>query len=199
MTAQIILASTSPFRRALLENAGIDFEVDRPRIDERAVEDATSGSGVTPAEVALILARAKAEEVSARQPTSIVIGSDQTLSFEDELLHKPKDMDEARRRLLAFSGRTHFLNSAVAIARNGETVWSHVADAAMTMRPLDPGFIGRHLARVGEKALTSVGAYQVEGEGIQLFERIDGDHFTIVGLPLLPLLDALRGLGAIDG
>ena len=199
MTAQIILASTSPFRRALLENAGIDFEVDRPRIDERAVEDATSGSGVTPAEVALILARAKAEEVSARQPTSIVIGSDQTLSFEDELLHKPKDMDEARRRLLAFSGRTHFLNSAVAIARNGETVWSHVADAAMTMRPLDPGFIGRHLARVGEKALTSVGAYQVEGEGIQLFERIEGDHFTVVGLPVLPLLDALRGLGAIDG
>lgn len=199
MTAQIILASTSPFRRALLENAGVDFEVDRPRIDERSVEEATSGSGVTPAEVALILARAKAEEVSARHPAGIVIGSDQTLSFEDELLHKPKDMDEARRRLVAFSGRTHFLNSAVAIARNGETVWSHVAEAAMTMRPLDPGFIGRHLARVGEKALTSVGAYQVEGEGIQLFERIEGDHFTIVGLPLLPLLGALRGLGAIDG
>lgn len=199
MTAQIILASTSPFRRALLENAGVDFEVDRPRIDERSVEEATSGSGVTPAEVALILARAKAEEVSARHPAGIVIGSDQALSFEDELLHKPKDMDEARRRLVAFSGRTHFLNSAVAIARNGETVWSHVAEAAMTMRPLDPGFIGRHLARVGEKALTSVGAYQVEGEGIQLFERIEGDHFTIVGLPLLPLLGALRGLGAIDG
>jgi len=199
MTAQIILASTSPFRRALLENAGVDFEVDRPRIDERSVEEATSGSGVTPAEVTLILARAKAEEVSARHPAGIVIGSDQTLSFEDELLHKPKDMDEARRRLVAFSGRTHFLNSAVAIARNGETVWSHVAEAAMTMRPLDPGFIGRHLARVGEKALTSVGAYQVEGEGIQLFERIEGDHFTIVGLPLLPLLGALRGLGAIDG
>lgn len=199
MTAQIILASTSPFRRALLENAGVDFEVDRPRIDERSVEEATSGIGVTPAEVALILARAKAEEVSARHPAGIVIGSDQTLSFEDELLHKPKDMDEARRRLVAFSGRTHFLNSAVAIARNGETVWSHVAEAAMTMRPLDPGFIGRHLARVGEKALTSVGAYQVEGEGIQLFERIEGDHFTIVGLPLLPLLGALRGLGAIDG
>jgi septum formation protein len=199
MTAQIILASTSPFRRALLGNAGVNFAVERPLIDERAVEETTRGSGVTPAEVALVLAQAKAEEVSSRHPGSFVIGSDQTLSFEDEMLHKPKHMDEARRRLLAFSGRTHFLNSAVAIATNGETVWSHVAEAAMTMRPLDPGFIGRHLARVGEKALTSVGAYQVEGEGIQLFERIEGDHFTIVGLPLLPLLEALRRLGAIDG
>ena len=199
MTARIILASTSPFRRALLENAGVGFAVDRPQIDERAVEETTTGSGVTPAEVALILAQAKAEEVSTRHPGSFVIGADQTLSFEDELLHKPKDLEEARRRLLAFSGRTHFLNSAVAIARNGETVWSHVAEAAMTMRPLDPAFIGRHLARVGGKALTSVGAYQVEGEGIQLFERIEGDHFTIVGLPLLPLLEALRKLGAIDG
>ncbi|CAG1012803.1 MAG: Maf-like protein [Rhizobiaceae bacterium] len=199
MTAKIILASTSPFRRALLANAGVDFAVDRPRIDERAVEETTRGSGITPAEVGLILARAKAEEVSTRHPESVVIGSDQTLAFEDELLHKPKDMEAARRRLIAFSGRTHFLNSAVAIARNGETVWSHVAEATMTMRPLDPAFIGRHLARVGEKALTSVGAYQVEGEGIQLFERIEGDHFTIVGLPLLSLLEALRKLGAIDG
>lgn len=199
MTAKIILASTSPFRRALLSSAGVDFTVDPPRIDERAVEQATRGSGVTPAEVGLILARAKAEEVSGRSPEHFVIGSDQTLAFEDELLHKPKDMEAARRRLLAFSGRTHFLNSAVAIAQNGETVWSHVAEAAMTMRALSPAFIGRHLARVGDKALTSVGAYQIEGEGIQLFERIEGDHFTIVGLPLLPLLDALRGLGAIDG
>lgn len=199
MTAEIILASTSPYRRTLLENAGVDFSVDRPLIDERAVEEATQGSGVTPAEVALILARAKAEDVSSRHPDAFVIGSDQTLSFEDELLHKPKNMDEARRRLLAFSGRTHFLNSAVAIARNGETLWSHVGEAAMTMRALQPAFVGRHLARVGEKALSSVGAYQVEGEGIQLFERIEGDHFTIVGLPLVPLLEALRRLDAIDG
>ncbi|HHZ07493.1 MAG TPA: Maf-like protein [Rhizobiales bacterium] len=199
MTAKIILASTSPFRRALLANAGVDFSVDRPRIDERAVEQTTHGSGVTPDEVGLILARAKAEEVSGRHPESLVIGSDQTLAFEDELLHKPNDMEAARRRLLAFSGRTHFLHSAVAIARNGQTVWSHVGGAAMTMRPLSPAFIGRHLARVGEKALSSVGAYQIEGEGIQLFERIEGDHFTIVGLPLLPLLEALRRLGAIDG
>lgn len=199
MTANIILASTSPFRRALLENAGVAFDVDRPQVDERAVEEAVATSGVTPAEIALILAQAKAEEVSARQPASLVIGCDQTLSFEGQLLHKPKDMEEARRRLLAFSGQTHFLHSAVVVARGGLMIWSHVAEAAMTMRPLDPGFAGRHLARVGEKALSSVGAYQVEGEGIQLFERIEGDHFTIVGLPLLPLLKALRELGAIDG
>lgn len=199
MTANIILASTSPFRRALLENAGVAFDVDRPQVDERAVEEAVATSGVTPAEIALILAQAKAEEVSARQPASLVIGCDQTLSFEGQLLHKPKDMEEARRRLLAFSGQTHFLHSAVVVARGGLMIWSHVAEAAMTMRPLDPGFVGRHLARVGEKALSSVGAYQVEGEGIQLFERIEGDHFTIVGLPLLPLLKALRELGAIDG
>lgn len=199
MTANIILASTSPFRRALLENAGVAFDVDRPQVDERAVEEAVATSGVTPAEIALILAQAKAEEVSARQPASLVIGCDQTLSFEGQLLHKPKDMEEARRRLLAFSGQTHFLHSAVVVARGGQMIWSHVAEAAMTMRPLDPGFVGRHLARIGEKALSSVGAYQVEGEGIQLFERIEGDHFTIVGLPLLPLLKALRELGAIDG
>lgn len=199
MTAQIVLASTSPFRRALLDNAGIAFAVDRPRIDERVVEETLQASGVTPADVALVLARAKAEDVSGRHEAAFVVGSDQTLSFADELLHKPKDMDEARRRLLAFSGRTHFLHSAVAIARNGETIWSHVAEAAMTMRPLSPAFVGRHLARVGDKVLSSVGAYQIEAEGIQLFERIEGDHFTIVGLPLLPLLEALRKYGAIDG
>jgi len=199
MNAKIILASTSPFRRVLLENAGVEFAVDRPLVDERAVEEAIGSNGLTPAETALVLAQAKAEEVSARHPARIVIGCDQTLSFEGALLQKPMDMEEARRRLLGFSGRTHFLHSAVAIARGGDTVWTHVAEAAMTMRPLDPGFVGRHLARVGDKALTSVGAYQVEGEGIQLFERIEGDHFTIVGLPLLPLLKALRELGAIDG
>jgi len=108
-------------------------------------------------------------------------------------------MEEARRRLLALSGKTHQLNSAIVLVRDGEVLWRHVGIARLTMRQLDPGFIGRHLSRVGDKALSSVGAYQIEGEGIQLFESIKGDHFTIVGLPLLPLLDQLRHLGAIDG
>jgi len=199
MATPIILASGSPYRRKLLESAGIDFTVLKPDLDERAVEAPLAGTGVTPADVALILAEAKATAVSEARRDALVIGSDQTLSLGDELFHKPADMEAARHHLLKLSGRTHHLNSAVALARGGEIVWHHVSVARMTMRSLDPGFVGRHLAEVGDAALTSVGAYQVEGRGIQLFERIDGDYFTIVGLPLLPLLAALRELGAIDG
>lgn len=195
----IILASGSPFRKALLANAGVTFTVVRPDIDERAVEAPLADTGATPEDVALILAEAKALDVSARHPQALVIGSDQTLSLGDTVFHKPADMEGARRHLLALSGKTHQLNSAVVIARGGETLWRHVEIARLTMRTLDPRFIGRHLARVGDKALTSVGAYQIEGEGVQLFEKIDGDYFTIVGLPLLPLLATLRELGAIDG
>ncbi len=199
MPARIILASGSPFRRKMLEDSGVPFEQIRPEIDERAVEQAVSGSGLTPADLAEILAEAKATAVSELHPDALVIGSDQTLSLGEEILHKPADMEEARRRLLALSGRTHELNSAVVLAQNGNAIWRHVSTARLTMRDLDPGFIGRHLASVGEKALSSVGAYQIEGKGIQLFEKIDGDHFTIVGLPLLPLLAELRARGAIDG
>jgi len=195
----IILASGSPYRRKLLEAAGIEFTVLKPDLDERAVEAPLAGTGATPEDVALVLAEAKATVVSQARPDALVIGSDQTLSLGEDLFHKPADMAEARRHLLRLSGRTHHLNSAVVLARNGEAVWRHVAIARMTMRTLEPGFVGRHLAAVGDAALTSVGAYQVEGQGIQLFERIDGDYFTIVGLPLLPLLAALREHGAIDG
>jgi len=199
MATPLILASGSPFRRQLLENAGLTFSVVRPEIDERAVEAPLENSGATPEEVAQVLAEAKALDVSERHPDALVIGSDQTLSLEDRVFHKPADMESARRHLLALSGNTHQLNSAVALAKNGETLWRHVDIARLTMRKLEPGFIGRHLARVGSKALTSVGAYQIEGEGLQLFEKIQGDHFTIVGLPMLPLLAKLRELGAIDG
>lgn len=198
MPASLILASGSPFRRQLLENAGLDFGVVRPEIDERAVEAPLRSTGATPEEVAQILAEAKAMDVGERHPDALVIGSDQTLSLGDEVLHKAEDMEAARRRLLALSGRTHQLNSAIAIVRRGETVWRHVEVARLTMRPLDPAYIGRYLARVGEGVLGSVGAYQIEGEGIQLFERVDGDYFTIVGMPLLPLLAELRQLGAVD-
>lgn len=197
MTKAIVLASGSPFRRALLANAGLDFSTIKPAIDERAVEAAITGE-VTPEDVASILAEAKALDVSERHPEALVIGSDQTLSLGDEIFHKPADMEGARRHLLKLSGKTHSLNSAVVLAQGGETLWRHVGVARLTMRQLKPAFIGRHLARVGAKALESVGAYQIEGEGIQLFDKIDGDYFTIVGLPLLPLLAALRERGAID-
>ena len=197
MTSRLILASASLFRKALLENAGLSFGVEPAEIDERAVEE-TLGD-LDPEDVASVLAEAKAQDVSSRNPGAIVIGSDQTLSLGEEILHKATTMDEARRRLLALSSKTHELNSAIVLARDGETIWRHISVAQMTMRDLDPGFVGRHLSNVGDRVLSSVGAYQFEGEGIQLFERIDGDYFTIIGLPLLPLLAQLRALGAIDG
>ena len=199
MPDAIVLASGSPFRRKMLEDAGLAIEVEKPQIDERAVEAAVANSGVGPEDLALILAEAKALEISQDRPGALVIGTDQTLSVGDEVLHKPRDMEEARRRLLALSGKAHQLNSAVVVMRDGEVLWRHVGVARLTMRELDPGFIGRHLSRVGERALSSVGAYQIEGEGIQLFEAIEGDHFTIVGMPLLPLLAKLREMQAIDG
>lgn len=197
--SKLILASKSPFRRQMLENAGVPAEVDAARIDERAVEESVAGSGLGPEDLAQILAEAKAVEVSERQPEALVIGCDQTLALGEEVLHKPANMEEARRRLLLLSGRTHRLHSAVVLARGGEAVWRHVSTASLTMRELSPAFVGRHLADVGEAALASVGAYQIEGRGIQLFEKIEGDHFTIVGLPLLPLLAKLRDMEEIDG
>lgn len=199
MTEKIILASGSPFRKAMLVNAGVDVEAVPAEVDERALEAPLQDSGVSPEDVALVLAEAKATEVSERRPGALVLGCDQTLSLGDEVFHKPADREGARRHLLALSGKTHQLNSAAVLVRDGKVLWRHVGIASMTMRKLDPAFIGRHLARVGAKALSSVGAYQIEAEGIQLFEKIEGDHFTIVGLPLLPLLAELRTLGAIDG
>ena len=196
---KIVLASGSQFRKAILMNAGLDIEVVPAQIDERAAEAPLQESGASPGDVALILAEAKAVEVSTRKPGALVLGCDQTMSLGDEVFHKPADMEGARRHLLKLSGKTHHLNSAAVLVRDGEVLWRHVGTASLTMRNLDPAFIGRHLARVGPKALLSVGAYQIEGEGIQLFEKIEGDYFTIVGVPLLATLAELRRLGAIDG
>ena len=198
MTPPLILASQSPFRRMLMENAGLAFSAEAAAIDERAVEAALALRKPAPTEIAEALAVEKAKDVAARHPGAIVIGSDQTLSLEGRVFHKPADMAEARSHLLSMSGRTHELNCGIALVRNGETLWRHVSIARLTMRRLSEGFIDRHLARVGPRVLASVGAYQLEGEGVQLFERIDGDYFTILGLPLLPLLAKLRDLGAID-
>lgn len=194
----LILASQSQFRRMLMENAGLAFETRAAEIDERAVEAALADRNPTPPQVAEALAIEKAQDVSSRSPGALVIGSDQTLSLDGRVFHKPADMAEAKSHLMAMSGRTHALNCGIALVRDGQMLWSHVSIAHLTMRPLSAAFIDRHLARVGERVLASVGAYQLEGEGVQLFERIDGDYFTILGLPLLPLLAKLRELGAID-
>lgn len=194
----LILASQSPFRRMLMENAGLAFETQAAQIDERAAETALAASNPTPQEIAQALAVEKARDVASRNPGALVIGSDQTLSLDGRVFHKPADMTEAKGHLTAMSGRTHSLNCGIALVRNDETLWRHVSVAHLTMRPLTEDFIDRHLARVGRRVLASVGAYQLEGEGVQLFERIEGDYFTILGLPLLPLLAQLRDLGAID-
>ncbi len=199
MTETLVLASKSPFRSALLKNAGVVFSTASADIDERAVEAPLYETGATPQDVAQVLAEAKALDVSEKNPGAVIIGCDQTLSLGDEIFHKPADMEAAGRQLLQFSGRTHQLNSGVVLVRDGETLWRHVSVAHMTMRVLDPAFIGRYLGQVGEAALSSVGAYQIEGPGIQLFEKIEGDYFTIVGLPLLPLLAELRKEKLIDG
>ncbi|MBJ6132710.1 Maf-like protein [Ochrobactrum sp. Q0168] len=199
MTTRLILASKSPFRSALLKNAGIEFSSESADIDERAVEAPLYETGATPEEVAQVLAEAKALDVAEKNAGAVVIGCDQTLSLGDEIFHKPANMEAAGRQLLQFSGKTHQLNSAVVLVKNGETLWRHVSVARMTMRALSPAFVGRYLGRVGDSALSSVGAYQVEGPGIQLFEKIEGDYFTIVGLPLLPLLAELRKEHLIDG
>lgn len=195
----IVLASGSIHRKEVLSGAGVKFSVEPSQLDERSIEAPLLKGGVDAEDVAVILAEAKAGEVAARHPGRLVIGADQTLSVGDEILHKPADMEAARRTLLKLSGRTHRLNSAIVIVEDGRETWRHVGVASVTFRDLDPGFIGRYLAAVGDVALTSVGAYQVEGRGIQLIEAIEGDHFTIVGLPLLPLMKELRARGAIDG
>ncbi|PZO78639.1 MAG: Maf-like protein [Mesorhizobium amorphae] len=198
MTA-LVLASGSRFRRKMLEDAGLAIETVPPELDERAVEAPLAGTGATPADVAAVLAEAKAQEVSGRMPGRLVLGCDQTLSLGERIFHKPIDMDAAARHLLALGGNTHQLNTAVALVQDGETVWRHTAIADLTMRALSPAEIGRYLSRAGEGVLSSVGAYQIEGPGIGLFERVDGDFWTIVGLPLLPVLGELRQRGMLDG
>lgn len=194
----IILASKSKHRQELLKNAGVSFSTQSADIDEREVEIPLIKAGLGGEDVAEVLAIAKATEVSKSNVDAYVIGCDQTLSLEGELLHKVKDMEEAQRRLLLLSGKKHQLNSAVTLIRNGEVLWSHVEIATITIRKLDPGFIGRHLSDAGEKVLSSVGAYQIEGLGVQLFEKIEGDYFSIIGLPVLPLLAQLRKLELVE-
>ncbi len=199
MTKKLVLASASPHRKSLLESAGLPVDAIPAEIDERAIEQALGDEAADGETLAAILAEAKAMDVSEREPEAIVIGCDQTLTLDDEIFHKPANMEEARRNLLRLSGKTHQLNSAVVLVLAGKTLWRHTGVARMTMRDFDAAYTGRYLARMSDAILGSVGAYQIEGEGINLFETVKGDFFTIVGLPLLPLLAELRTRGLIDG
>lgn len=192
---RLVLASTSPTRRMLLANAGFVFDALAPLIDEREVEAPLLAAGHRPADIALSLAKAKAESVSALMPERMVIGADQILEFQGERLTKADSIAQACRQLLALAGHPHALHSALCIASNGRTIWSHIETAVLTMRSLSPEEIDSYLSRIGSDALTSVGAYQLEGIGINLFERVEGDHFAVLGFPLLPLLAFLRTIG----
>jgi septum formation protein len=187
---RLVLASTSPTRAKLLRDAGLAFDTARPDVDEAAVQHRMSDA----AAIARELAAQKALAVSRQTRYALVIGADQTLEC-DGLFTKPSSRVAAAAQLARLAGRNHRLHAAVAVARNGAITWQHLATVTMTMRPLGGDEIGRYLDRAGDAALGSVGAYQVEGLGIQLFERIDGDWFSILGLPLLPLLAYLRTEG----
>lgn len=186
----LILASQSGARKMLLANAGLDFEAVPADIDERAVQ---KNSGLSaPGEIASLLAREKALFVSSQKPTRYVIGADQTLALGQRLFSKPAGRDHAAEQLRSLSGTTHELHSAVAVARDGKILFGEVAVARMTMRRLSAAEADTYLDQAGEAVTLSVGAYQLEGWGVHLFERIEGDHFTILGLPLLKLLAFLR-------
>ncbi len=187
----LILASQSHARQALLAGAGIGFEAVPAEIDERVVQRASGLSA--PSEIASLLAREKALSVSMRLPERFVVGADQTLALEKRLFSKPTGRAEAAEQLRALAGRVHELHSAVAVARDGKILFEQVTSARMTMRPLGEAGIEAYLDEAGEAVTSSVGAYQLERLGVHLFERIEGDHFTILGLPLLQLLAFLRG------
>jgi septum formation protein len=191
----LILASQSGSRKALLTGAGIPFVAIPADIDERGIQ---SGSGLKdPAAIAALLAKSKALHVASREAGRIVLGADQTLALKERMFSKPAGRAQAADQLRALSGATHELHSAIALARGDEILFADVVVARMTMRRLSDAAIERYLDAAGPAVTTSVGAYQLEGVGVQLFERIEGDHFTILGLPLLPLLTALRRLGLV--
>jgi septum formation protein len=192
----LVLASKSAIRRAVLESAGVPVEVAAADVDERGIE-AQSGLG-DPGEVAKLLAREKARAVSRMKPGRVVLGADQTLALGQRRFSKASDRAGAREQLKALrDGKTHALHSGVAVLRDGNVLYEHVAVARLTMRAFSDEYLESYLDEVGDAALSSVGGYQLEGRGAQLMERVEGDHFTVLGMPLFPLLEWLRGAGLL--
>lgn len=191
MSLPVILASGSASRRAVLAAAGVAAESVAPNVDEESYRTAMRANGVPVRDQAMQLAEMKAVRVSQAR-TGLVIGGDQMLALGDEAFDKPRDMAEAKSHLMRLSGKSHTLETAIVVCEDGRPVWRHLARPKLTMRPLSADFIEEYTARCGPALLSTVGAYQLEGLGAQLFARIEGDYFSILGLPLLPLLDYLR-------
>lgn len=195
VTSPLLLASGSPIRRRLLEAVGINVEAEPSGLDEESLTQALRAENQGARAIADALAEAKALKLSLRRPGRLVLGADQTLDCEGELFSKPADMAEATRQLAALQGRSHRLHSAAALAEDGRVLWRHVSTARLAMRALDETAIEAHLARAGSAVLGSVGAYHVEGPGLRLFTAIEGDLFTVMGLPLLAIVNHLVDRG----
>lgn len=191
MNAQVVLASKSAARRAVLEGAGVAFEIAAAAVDEEAEKARLLAAGASPREIAHGLAEFKAMHASIGRP-GLVVGADQTLELEGRLYDKAATLEAARERLQALRGKPHKLHSAVSVAREGAPIWCELATATLTMREFSDEFLEAYLAAEGEAALGSVGCYRLEGRGAQLFSRIEGDYFAILGLPLFGLLELLR-------
>ena len=193
---KITLASGSAIRAEILRGAGIPFEIIKPDVDEAEIKTAAAKAGLDPVETAAQLADAKCSHV-ARQTSGIVIGSDQILEFKGEIYDKPQSMEEARNRFLVMQGAPHTLINAIAVAREGEIIWRHIDRPTLYLRKLTPAEIDQYLSAAGPDILHSVGAYQIEKYGSRLFQKIDGDHYAVLGLSLFPLLALLRREQAI--
>jgi len=194
---KLILASQSLARRALLEGAGLDFEAVPASVDEVTIKESAKAEGLSAADAATMLADSKAARIARRHPDAVIIGADQLLVCEGEWFDKPEDIEAARGHLHRLRNRAHELVTATVVWRNGERAWHHVATPRLAMRDFSEAFLDEYLAREGAHVTSSVGAYRLEGMGIQLMREIRGDHSAILGLPLLPLLAYLRDSGVI--
>ena len=194
----LVLASASALRCNLLDNAGLKYICDPAAIDEHEIKEALLTEQATSTRVAETLAELKAQRVAVRHPGCIVIGADQVLDCEGVLYDKPTDIARARADLLALRGKAHTLVTSVVIVSDGDRLWHHIDSSLLTMRQFSDDFLSHYLAQTSENVCESVGAYQIEARGVQLFEKIEGDYFSILGLPLLPLISFLRNHGIVS-